>query len=180
MEPKVIVIVAGPQNITPQDYPIEIIQATDAVENTAQFFNAGLEGISEGMVICLSHRDNFTHRLSVSKLVERMYVHDIVGVLYSDVLMSNGTYLSPLYYPAFHPNVLQMDILINSPLCIKNPPKSARFQTSLEMFYNHDMLVKLGRKQFPLHVAHPIFTCEHNTDVDMTTEWKRLKQCLNQ
>ncbi len=178
MQPKVTVVVAGLQTINKQDYPIEIKQ--EYTDNAPTFFNDTLDTVDSEIYCFMSHRDNFSGSRCVSKAIDRMLAHPNIGVAYSDVLVENHGYLSPLYYPAFHPNLLRGEILINSPLFVKKPPKDIRFNTVLDLFYFYEYLTQIGRKQFPIHLAHPIFTCINDDRVDLELEMKKLEQCLSQ
>src|SRR5690606_26001668 len=110
------------------------------------YFNEILDTVDSDVYCFLSHRDNFTSPRSVSKVIERMSLHPSIGTAYADCLLNNGAYLSPLYFPAFHPNLLGSDIIINSPLFIKKPPTDVRFNTALNLLYFYEYLNRVGRK----------------------------------
>lgn len=178
MQPTVTVVVNGLQKIVEQKYEINLIQK--ATENAPELFNEVLDTVESDFYCFMSHLDNFTDPSCVTKVISRLLSHPTIGIAYCDNLQNNGAYLSPLYFPAFHPNLLKSEIIINSPLFVKKPPADMRFNTSLDLLYFHEYLCHLGRKQFPIHIAHPIFTCTTNNAVNLEHELKKLKQCLSQ
>jgi hypothetical protein len=178
MQPKVMVVVAGLQKILEQDYPFELIQVQ--TDNAPEMFNEQLDATEADIYCFMSHRDNFTARSSLGKAVERLLAHDSIGMAYSDYLLNNNGLLSPMYFPAFHPNLLKTDIVINSPLVLRRPKPDLRFNTVLDLLYFYEYLSRAGKRLFPTHIAHPIFTCVSDTSVNLEIELKKLEQCQNQ
>lgn len=169
---KIAVCVSGNQELLQQDIECDIIRE---IITPTVLFNKTLDENKYDYYCFLSHRDNFTYGNSLNIAINKLQ-SDKFFALYSDTAIKDS---GPVLYPAFHPNIMDLDLLINSPLVMKHPG-DLRFNTSLELFYNYEFLKRFSKRFMPIHNAQVLFTSIMDSTIDFTKETNKLKQCLGQ
>jgi hypothetical protein len=182
--PNVVLYVAGFQEILEQDYPNIIINRYGGdipTDNDARYFNYELDNCYEeadSIFGFLSARDNFFVPNAVSTIVSKITQQSNIGAIYADTYIKTQNSLLAQFFPAFHPNLITTDLLINSPIFVRNIPASARFNEDFEYIYHHLFLMTIAKTRMPVHIASPLFITSPPADIDTSSELEKFNKWL--
>ena len=83
-------------------------------------------------------------------------------LIYTDIRIKSGDNENTEYYPSFYPGI-QEHFLIHSPLFVL-PSKSIHIahNPQIQLYFSHDLFIKLSNYYFPTHIPEPLFIFETN------------------
>jgi hypothetical protein len=182
--PNVVLYVAGFQEILEQDYPNIIINRYGGdipTDNDARYFNYELDNCYEeadSIFGFLSARDNFLTPDAVSTIVDKITKHPSIDVIYADTYIKTQDSLLAQFFPAFHPNLITTDLLMNGPVFVSNVPATARFNEDFEYIYHHIFLMTLAKTKMVAHIADPLFVSSNPSGIDSQAELEKFSKWL--
>ena len=174
--PKVTLLVAGKQDILPQDYGnLHIIQ--ENAKSPAEFFNAHVED-KETYYGFMSAQDNFNVSNAITTIVDKLTYHELISGVYCDSLITiDDVNMRRQFLPSFHPNLLVSKLVFNIPLFCKATDE--RFNPQFEHMFFYDMWLKLIVKMMFIHVPYPLITSMVDLNPRLAQELQLIHNALS-